>query len=76
MAGYRVRIVPDFAVCSTDQAAGLVLLRAATKCIEAEADGRTDHRELLDMEGELRAAGALIATQLARIDAIKGRGGG
>jgi hypothetical protein len=75
LTGYRSRIVPDSAVCSTDQGAGLKLIRAAAKCIEAEADGQTDHLELLGMEVELREAAALIAGRLARIDRLKGTGG-
>lgn len=74
LAGYRVRLVPASSVASTDENAGLPLLRAATKCIEAEADGRTDHIELLGMEPELRAAAALIAARLAQIDRLKGVG--
>lgn len=74
LAGYGVRIVPAGAAASTDDHAGLALLRAATKCIEAEADGGKDHRELLGMEAELRIAGASIAGMLARIDRLKGTG--
>lgn len=74
MAGYRVRMVPEGAACSTDDHAGIALLRAATKCIEAEADGVKKHGELLGMETELREAAAKIGGMLARIDAIKGTG--
>lgn len=72
MAGYGVRMVPAGAACSTDDHAGLALLRAAAKCIEAEADGEKNHVELLGMEPELRDAQALIAGMLARIDQIRG----
>lgn len=74
MTGYRARIVPEGAACSTDDHAGIALLRAATKCIEAEADGVKNHSELLGMEGELREAAAVIGGMLARVDAIKGTG--
>ena len=73
LAGYAVRIVPASAICSTDAGAGLVMLKAAAACVEAEADG-IDHRELLAMEAPLRASAEVHARLLARIDGIKGVG--
>jgi hypothetical protein len=70
--GYGIRMVPSHAACTTDAGAGIALLRAAAKCIEAEADGTKDHKELLGMEIELREAAANIAAMLVRIDYIKG----
>ena len=75
LTGYDVRLVPADAICSTDLGAGLVMLRAATACVEAEADG-IDHQELLAMEGPLRASAAMHAGLIARIDRIKRTGGG
>lgn len=74
LAGYRVRLVPETAACSSDEGAGLSLLRAATKCVEAEADGVKHHHELLAMEPELRDAAAILAAMLTRIDRLKGTG--
>jgi hypothetical protein len=75
LAGYGIRLVPADAACTADDHAGVVLLRAATKCIEAEADGSKDHQELLGMEADLRASAAVHAALLARIDEIRGIGG-
>jgi hypothetical protein len=69
-AGYGARLVPASAVCSTDSGAGLVMLKAATACVEAEADG-VNHQELLAMEAPLRASAAVHARLLARIDDLK-----
>jgi hypothetical protein len=75
-AGYGVRLVPAEASCSSDEGAGLCLLRAAMKCCEAEADGVKNHAELFAMEPELRESAAKIAAMLARIDALRGGTGG
>jgi hypothetical protein len=75
LGAYGVRLVPASAACSSDDNAGLCLLRAATKCIEAEADGAKDHAELFAMEPELRDGAAKIAAMLARIDRLRGSGG-
>lgn len=72
LAGYGLRLVPADSACSSDEHAGLALLRAAHKCVEAEADGVKDHQELLAMEPELRASASIVANMLARIDALKG----
>jgi hypothetical protein len=41
------------------------------KMVEAESDGIVDHRELLDMEPELRAVKAIIDRKLARAAALR-----
>lgn len=71
LAGYGVRLVPEGAVASSDAGAGLPLLKAATACVEAEADAVIDHRELLAMEPELREAAAHLGALLARIDRLR-----
>lgn len=71
-AAYGKRIVPADAVCSTDAKAGPVMVQALSKIVQAEADGALDHRELLDMEPELRAARAAMDTLIARCHDIRG----
>jgi hypothetical protein len=71
LGGYGLRWVPSCAIASTDVGTGIAMLRAATACVEAEADG-IDHVELLAMEPELRASAEKHARLLARIDALRG----
>ncbi len=54
---------------STGAAAPVVA--ALQKIIDMEADGVDDHRELLGMEGELRAADKAIGALIAKIEELR-----
>ena len=68
---YGVRVVPKDAVCSNDSKLSVATCALLKKAIDAELDGTEDHRELLDMEGELRAMRTLIDARLERIAELR-----
>lgn len=72
-AKYGKRLVPLDAVCFGDsRKAGPAIVSALAKVIGAEADGRIDHAELLNMEPELIEAEREIEILRARINSIRG----
>lgn len=68
---YGKRIVPKDAVCTTDAKLSVATCALLKKAIDAELDGIEDHRELLDMEHELRAMRAMIDARLEKITALR-----
>ncbi|MCW2763370.1 MAG: hypothetical protein JWR85_3571 [Marmoricola sp.] len=68
---YGVRIVPRDSICSSDSKLSVATCALLKKAIDAELDGTEDHRELLDMERELREMRALIDVRLEKIGALR-----
>lgn len=68
---YRVRIVDADREFICTECAAPALVSALKKVIEAEADGHKDHRELIDMEPELRAARAKLDAMIDVIDGLR-----
>jgi len=68
---YDCRIVPAGTACAGDELAAPAVVRLLHKLVDAELDGAKDHRELLDMEPELRAVDEVVQKALARIASLR-----